>query len=142
MFYPCYMNVNTQRGNMCQAKDWLDLALEKPICKVTYVRYVADNIYVLQMTQEDIPPKGERNLEFEVVFPFYTCITQLLEQRQTDPIHLRLSSKEYPHVSCTLSFPLHQWSYEKMDELLTSLEQQLNKSTNLNNGLLLTLLRQ
>ena len=129
---------------MCQAKkkDWLDLALENPMCKVSYTRYLADNIYFLQMTQQDIPPREDRNLEFEVVFPFYKCITQLLEQRQPkrDPIQLQLSSKEYPHVRCILSFPLQQWCYEKMDGLLSRLEQKLEMRENLNKGLLLTLI--
>ena len=121
--------------------DWLDLALKDPLCKVSYTPYVGDNIYVLHLTQNEIAQKGDRNLLFEVVFPHYTCISHLLEQRQpkTDQIQLQLSSREYPHVMCTSTLSLEQWCFRKMDELLTRLEQQLSISENLNRGLLLTL---
>ena len=120
---------------------WLDLALKDPLCKVSYTSYVGDNIYVLHLTQNEIPQEGDRNLMFEVVFPHYTCISSLLEKRQprTDQIKLQLSSREYPHVMCTSTFSLKQWCFQKMDELLTRLEHQLNMSENFNRGLLLTL---
>ena len=121
---------------------WLDLALEDPLCMVSYTPYVGKNIYVLHLTQNEIPQEGARNLMFEVVFPHYTCVSSLLEKRQpfrTDQIKLQLSSREYPHVMCTSTFPLEKWCFGKMDELLTSLEDQLTNDENLNRGLLMTL---
>ena len=132
----------TERTTL-QAKEtphWLDLALEDPLCKVSYVPYVRKNIYVLHLTQNEIPQQGARNLLFEVVFPHYTCGSSILEKRQpfrTDQIKLHLSSREHPHVMCTCTFPLEKWCFCKMDELLTSLEDQLTMNENLNRGLLM-----
>ena len=119
---------------------WLDLALDDPICKVSYTPYVGRNIYVLHLTQNETPQQGARNLVFEVVFPHYTCVSSILEKRQssrTDLIKLHLSSSEHPHVEYTCAFPFEKWCFFKMDDILQRLEDQLIMNENLNRGLLM-----
>ena len=82
--------------------------------------------------------EGFRNVLFELVFPFYTCVSDSFEKRttpKTDMIKLRTSSREHPHVKYTFEFPLEKRCFVKMDEILKGLEDQLAMKDNLNRGL-------
>ena len=129
-----------EQGKAKETPHWLDLALDDPICRVSYMPYVGRNIYVLHLTQNETILKGARNLLFEVVFPMYTCVSDILEKRQpskTELIRLHLSSRDHLHVEYTCAFPFEKWCFFKMDDILTSLEDQLAMNENLNGGLLM-----
>ena len=71
--------------------------------------------------------EGFRNVLFELVFPFYTCVSDIFEKRTTPKtglIKLHASSRQYPHVKYTCEFPFEEWCFLKMYEIWAGLENQ------------------
>ena len=118
---------------------WMDLALDDPLCAVSYITDVGRNIYVLHLTENNnMVLEGFRNVLFELVFPFYTCVSDIFEKRttpKTDLTKLHTASREHPHVKYTCEFPFEKSCFLKMDEILKGLEDQLAMKDNLNKGL-------
>jgi len=50
-------------------KHWMELAFEDPLFKVTCNSVWGSNIYIVEIKQQPPAIVGERNLEFEIVFP-------------------------------------------------------------------------
>ena len=104
------------------------LAMDDPLCTVSYTTDVGRNIYVLHLTENNNRVlKGFRNVLFELVFPFYTCVSDIFEKRTTPKtglIKLHASSRQYPHVKYTCEFPFEEWCFLKMYEIWAGLENQ------------------
>ena len=121
---------------------WLELALDDPMFKATYTRVYSSNLYVVNITQNLPSKEGVRNLEFEVVYPLYQGLNEIIEKTttsRTTKIKIKVSSSEHWEVVYTCECTLDQWSYTKMDEIMEGLADQLTMKQTLNRGLLLTL---
>ena len=94
-------------------------------------------VYLIQQS----PRKhGDRNLVFEVVFPLYQGLNEIIERTKpvkTTQIKIKMTSWEHRHVSYTCECTLKQWSYDTMDKSLVELEEQLTATQDLNGGLLI-----
>jgi len=123
-------------------KDWLELACEDPLFKVTCNSVWGSNIYIVDIKQQPPTIVGERNMEFEMVFPLYNALEEVIEKKttpKTTNIKLRASSREYWDAVFECEFLPTQWSYFKMDEILEALADELTMKQNLNGGLLVRL---
>jgi len=81
-------------------------------------------------------------MEFEVVYPFYMALTEVIEKKttpRTTNIKLRASSREYWDAVFEGEFSPTQWGYQKMDEILEALADELTMKQDLNGGLLVRL---
>ena len=81
-------------------------------------------------------------MEFEAVFPFYTCVSEIIEKRKTQKttaIKIEALSREHWHVEYTCNFSQNQWSYTKMDAIMDALADQLTMKENLNRGLMMNI---
>jgi len=121
---------------------WLELAIDDPLYKVTYTRVFGSNMYVMDITQHSPSKEGARNLDFEVMYPMYHGLTDIIEKRKTlktTEIKIEASSREHWDVTYTCEFSPKQWSYSKMDEIMYALAEQLTMKQNLNRGLMMSL---
>ena len=124
------------------SNDWVELAIEDPLFKVTLVRVWDSNMYVVSITQQPPSKAGERNLEFEIVYPIYKALTEVTERKTTPKttiIQLRASAREYCDAFYRGEFSPKQWCYQNMDEIMEALADQLTMKQNLNGGLLIQL---
>jgi len=122
--------------------DWMELAFEDPLFKVTLTRVWGSNMYVVDITQQPPSKASVRNLEFEIVYPIYHALTEVIEKKTTPMtanIKLRVSSREHCDAVYTCEFSPTQWCYQKMDEILEALGEELTMKQNLNRGLLIHL---
>ena len=118
---------------------WMELALEDPLFKVSSTQVFGANLYLFDITQKPPTKEGVRNLDFEVVYPIYhelNDIIELTKPTKTTQIKIRTSSREHWEVVYTCEFRVDQWSYNKMDEITERLADQLTMKQNLNGGLL------
>ena len=125
--------------DLCQHP--LALAIDDRLCRVTYSA-LGTSLYALDLTQNQPAKEGVRNMEFEVVFPFYSSVSEIIEKRKTPKtttIQIEASSREHWHAQYTSYFVLNQWSYTKMDEIISALADQLTMKENLNRGLMMNI---
>ena len=123
-------------------KHWLELAIDDPLFKVTCNSVWGSNIYIVEIKQQLPTIVGERNMEFEVVYPFFMALTEVIEKKttpRTTNIKLRASSREHWHAVFEGEFSPTQWSYQKMDDILEALADELTMKQDLNGGLLVRL---
>ena len=121
---------------------WMELALEDPLFKVSSTRIFGSNLYVVDITQKPPTKEGVRNIDFEIVYPIYHGLNDILEltkPAKTSLIKIKVSSREHWEVVYTDEFRVDRWSYNKMDEILDGLADQLTMKQNLNGGLLIQL---
>ena len=121
---------------------WMELALEDPLFKVSYTQIFGANLYVVDITQKPPSKEGVRNIDFEIVYPIYHGLNDIIElakPSKTSPMKIKVSSREHWEVVYTCDFRVDQWSYNKMDEIMDGLADQLTMKQNLNGGLLLQL---
>ena len=119
---------------------WMELALEDPLFQVSSTKVFGTSLYVFDITQKPPTKEGVRNLDFEVVYPIYhelNDIIELTKPTKTTKIKIRTSSREHWEVVYTCEFRVDQWSYNKMDEITERLADQLTMKQNLNGGLLI-----
>ena len=79
----------------------LALAIDDPLYKVTNTTALGTRLYALDLTQNPPSKEGARNMDFEAVFPFYTCVSEIIEKRKspkTTAIKIEASSREHWHV--------------------------------------------
>ena len=129
-------DVQSEKG---ESLHWLELAIEDPLFKVTCNSVWGSNIYIVSIKQQLPTIVGERNMEFEVVYPFYMALTEVIEKKttpETATIKLRVSSREYWDAVFQDEFSPTQWSYSKMDDILETLAEELTMKQDLNGGLL------
>ena len=121
---------------------WMELALEDPLFKVSYTQIFGANLYVVDITQKPLSKEGVRNIDFEIVYPIYHGLNDIIElakPSKTSQMKIKVSSREHWEVVYTCDFRVDQWSYNKMDEIMDGLADQLTMKQNLNGGLLLQL---
>ena len=121
---------------------WMELALDDPVFKVTYTRIFGSNLYVVDITQNPPSKEGVRNMDFEIVYPLYHGLNDIIELTKTPKttyITIKASSREHWDVVYTCEFRVDQWSYNKMDEITEALTDQLTMKQDLNGGLLMQL---
>lgn len=119
---------------------WMELALEDPMFQVRSARVKRTNQYLFDITQKPPTKEGPRNLDFEIVYPIYHELNQIIEQTKpakATRIKIRASSREHWEVVYTCEFRVDQWSYNKVDEITERLADQLTMTQNLNGGLLI-----
>ena len=121
---------------------WLELALDDPLFKATYTRIFGSNLYVVDITQKPPSKEGVRNMDFEIVYPIYHGLNDIIEltkPSKTSQIKIKVSSREHWDVVYTCEFRVDRWSYNKMDEIMEGLADQLTMKLDLNRGLLMQL---
>ena len=121
---------------------WIELALDNPLFKVSYIKAAGTHLYSVDISQNSPTKKGLRNMNFEVVFPLYTALTDIIQAgktAETTEVKIIASSREYWEIVHVVEFPVDQWSYTRMDILITGLAEQLTRKQNLNGGLLIKL---
>ena len=119
---------------------WMELALEDPLFQVSSTQVFGTSLYVFDITQKPPTKEGVRNLDFEIIYPIYQELNEIIEQTKpakTTQIKIRASSREHWEVVYTCEFHVHQWSYSKVDEITDGLADQLTMKQNLNGGLLI-----
>ena len=123
-----------------KTQHWLELALDDPMFKATYTQVYSSNLYEVTITENVTSNEGDRNLGFEVVYPLYQGLNEILKGTSgTNKIKIKLCSREHWNVVYTCECRMDEWSYTKMDEIMEGLADQLTMTQNLNGGLLLTL---
>jgi len=123
-------------------KHWMELAFEDPLFKVTCNSVWGSNIYIVEIKQQPPTIVGERNMGFEIVYPMYKTLEEVIEKKtspKTTNIKLRASSREYCDATYRCEFLPTQWTYFKMDEILEALADELTMKQDLNGGLLVRL---
>ena len=121
---------------------WMELALEDPIFKASYTQIFGSNLYVVDITQKPPSKEGVRNMDFEIVYPIYHRLNDIIEltkPSKTSQIKIKVSSREHWDVIYTSEFRVDRWSYNKMDEIMDGLADQLTMKQNFNGGLLIQL---
>lgn len=122
---------------------WLELAKDFPLFKVSYTRVNGTNLYAVDLKQLFPRKQGTRNLDFEVVYPLYVGLNEIIETRKkpsTTLIKVQVSSREHGDVTYACEFSPDTWSYTTMDEITEALADQLTMKQNLNGGLLMNIL--
>ena len=120
----------------------IELALDDPLLKVVYTRIFGANLYVIDITQNPPSKEGVRNMDFEIAYPLYHGLNDIIEltkTSKTSQIKIKAFSREHWDVVYTCEFRVDQWSYNKMDEIMEGLADQLTMKQNLNGGLLMQL---
>ena len=82
---------------------------------------------MLDITEKPLSKEGPRNLDFEVMYPLYYGLNDIIEKRKTlmtTEIKIEASSREYWDVTYTCEFSPKQWSYNNMDEIMEALAEQ------------------
>ena len=121
---------------------WMELALDDPLFQVSYTQIFGSYLYVVDITQKPPSKEGMRNMDFEIVYPIYHGLNDIIEltkPSKTSKIKIRASSREHCEVVYTCEFRVDQWSYNKMDEIMDGLADQLTMKQKLNGGLLIQL---
>ena len=135
-------NVENQKGEDSKELSWLELAIDSPVFNVIYTRLNETDLYVVDL--KDVSPRkpGVRNGDFEVVYPLYRGLTDIIEKRKTPKttlVKVEASSREHMNVTCACEFSPDEWSYTAMDEITEALADELTMKQNLNRGLLMKL---
>ena len=145
MFERCTENTSLEARTNRQNKEtqrWMYLATDDPLCKVTYTNVLGTNLYALDFTENQTTKEGVRNMSFEVVFPFYTCVSSIIDKRKTPKtamIKLETSSRGHCNVKYSCEFTFETWCFVKMDEIISALAEQLTTKENLNRGLMMNI---
>ena len=99
-------------------------------------------MYVIDITQKPPSKEGVRNMDFEIVYPLYHGLNDIIELTKpsmTSQIKTKASSREHWGVIYTCEFRVDRWSYNKMDEIMEGLADQLTMKQDLNGGLIMQL---
>ena len=120
----------------------MELAMDDPLFKVSYTQIFGANLYVIDIIQKPPSKEGVRNMDFEIVYPLYHGLNDIIELTKpsmTSQIKIKASSREHWGVIYTCEFRVDRWSYNKMDEIMEGLADQLTMKQDLNGGLLMQL---
>ena len=118
---------------------WMELALDDPLYEVSHAHAVGTHLYSFDFIPRKPMKEGPRNMHFELVYPLYKRMTEIIEatkQAKTSRIKVLASSREYWDIVFVKEFPVDQWAYNEMDDIVEGLAEQLTKRQNLNYGLL------
>ena len=130
-----------QRNAMNQENlHWWELALEEPLFQVSSTQVAGTSLYVFDITQKPPIKEGVRNWDFEIVYPIYHELNEIIERTKpakATQITIKTSSREHWEVVYTCEFSVDLWSYNKVDEITERLADQLTMKQDLNDGLLI-----
>ena len=135
-------NVENQKGEDSKELSWLALVTDFPVFNVTYTRLNGTDLYVVDLKEVSPREPGVRNWDFEVVYPLYHGLNDIIEKRRTlktTLIKVQASSREHMNVTYAWEFSLDEWSYTTMDEITEALADELTMKQNLNRGLLMNI---
>ena len=121
---------------------WLEMPIDYPLFKTTYTRVNGTNLYAVDLNKVPPSKEGTRNLDFEVVYPMYRDLNDIIETRKTPKtslIKVETSPREHFDVTYTCEFTPDKWSYATMNEITEALADQLTMKQDLNRGLLINL---
>lgn len=124
------------------SKSWLELALNEPLLKVEYRRIAEPNLYAVIFKQLELEQLDGIHLTFEMIYPFYMGMKDIIDAKKTwktSFVKMVTTSREHRHVTYVCAFDPKQFSYDKMNEIITALEDQLTMKQNLNDRLLVQL---
>ena len=131
---------------MCKPNDlnspelhWMELALDDPMFQVEYFRAAGIHLYSFDFIQRKTTKEGPRNIDFELVYAMYLAACEIIEAikpAKTSRIKVMASSREHWDVAYVEEFPVDQWSYTQVDNMIDGLAEQLTMKQNLNRGLL------
>ena len=136
----------TETSSIEKGKDelsWLELAKDFHLFKVSYTRVNGTALYVADMKQLLPRKQGTRNLDFELVYPLYVGLNEIIEKRKTPNTTIikgQVCSREHADVTYECNFSPDKWSYITMDKITEELSDQLTMKQNLNRGLVMKLL--
>ena len=135
-------NVENQKGEDSDELSWLELAIDFPVFNVTYTRLNGTGLYVVDLKEVSPRRPRVRNWDFEVVYPLYHGLNDIIEQRKTPKtalIKAEASSREHMDVTYACEFSPNEGSYPTMDEITEALADELTMKHTLNRGLLMTI---
>ena len=95
----------TETSTIEKGKDelsWLELAKDFPLFKVSYTRVNGTDLYVVDIKKLFPRKQGTRNLDFEVVYPLFVGLNEIIEKRKTPSttlIKVQVSSREHADVT-------------------------------------------
>ena len=72
-----------QQNGDNQELSWLELAIDFPLFHVTYRRIGGTDMYVIDLKQVSQTQPGVQNWDFEVVYPLYQGLNEILQLRKT-----------------------------------------------------------
>ena len=58
---------------------WIELAFDDPLFKVSYTQIFGCTLYVVDITQKPPSKEGVRNMDFEIVYPIYHGLNDIIE---------------------------------------------------------------
>ena len=128
-------DVENQKGQDSDELSWLELAIDFLVINITYTRLNATDLYVVDPKEVSPRKPGVRNWDFEVVYPLYQGLNDIIEQRKTPKttlIKVDTSSREHMDVTYACEFSPDKWSYTTMDVITEALADQLTMKQNLN----------
>ena len=127
-----------------QEPSWMEIAIDFPVFKVIYYGLDGTGLYTVDIKEIYLRKPRVRNMDFEVVYPLYNVLNDIIEKRKTSKtttIKVEASSREHNHVTYDCEFSPDKWSYTTMDAIMDALADQLTMKKNLNRGLLMKILR-
>ena len=77
---------------------WLEMAIDYPLFNATYTRVNGTNLYLVDLNKVSTLKEGTCNLDFEVVYPLYHGLNDIIETRKTPKttlIKIETSSREH-----------------------------------------------
>ena len=140
--YGMTATAKVEKGDDSEDLSWFSLAIDFPLYKATYTRVAGTDLYVVDLKQQTPRKQGNRNLVFEVVYPLYKGLNEIIETRKTPSttlIKVQVSSREHVGVTFACDFSPDKWSYTTIDKITEELADQLTMKQNLNIGLLMKL---
>ena len=120
----------------------MELAIDDPMFEVSYIKLFGAHLYAIDIHQKPPLKEGIRNMDFEIVYPLYSVLTDIIEAAKTpktSEIKIKVNSRDHFEAVYTDEFPVDQWSYNRMDDIMEGLADQLTMKQNLNGGLLIQL---
>ena len=116
---------------------WMELALDDPLYEVSHARTVGTHLYSFDFIPRKPTKEGPRNMNFELVYPLYKRMTEIIEAtKEASRIKVLASSREHFDIVFVKEFPADEWAYNQMDVIVEGLAEQLTRRQNLNYGLL------
>ena len=97
---------------------WLELTLDNPLFSVSYKKAAESHVYSMDFSRNLRAKKDSRNMNFEVVFPLYTALTDIIQAgktAETTTIQMIVSSKEHWEIVHVIEFPVDQWTFTQME---------------------------
>ena len=131
-----------EKHNLENNLHWMELAIDDPLFEVNYIKLFGTHLYSVDISQHSPTKEGVRNMDFEIVYPLYATLTDIIEAAKTPKtreVKIKVNSKEHFEAVYTDDFPIDQWSYTRMDNIMGGLADQLTMKQNLNGELLVQL---